>query len=136
MSASPRRTVLGAVTVLVAFTVGVGVGALLFRPALENVEETVRMSAPPALFEGLDLTAEQQARVDSVMAAMRRSTDSLMDETRGDMVERATRARRAIEDVLTPEQAERLQERFETLGPLMIRRIRVNDTLLRVDTIG
>jgi len=28
-----------------------------------------------------------------------------------------------------------LDERFETLGPLMVRRIRVNDTLVRVDTI-
>lgn len=136
MSGRSRPTALGAVTVLVAFAVGVGVGALLFRSAPENVEETVRMGAPPALFEGLELTPEQEERIDSVMAGMRRSTDSLMDETRGDMVERATRARLAIEEVLTPEQVESLAERFETLGPLMIRRIRVNDTLIRVDTIG
>jgi len=136
MSGSSGRPLLGALTVLVAFAVGVGVGAIFVRPAPDDVEETVRMTAPPALFEGLDLTDEQRERVDSVLAAMRGSTDSLMEEARVDMVERATRARRAIEEVLTPEQVERLEERFETLGPLMIRRIRVNDTLVRVDTIG
>lgn len=135
MSAPRRPVLLGGLTVAAAFLVGVGTGALLFRTAPEQVEETVRMTAPPALFEGLALTDEQQERIDSILAAMRRSTDSVMDDTRVDMVDRATRARRAIEEVLTPEQVESLEERFETLGPLMIRRVRVNDTLLRVDTI-
>lgn len=135
MSAPRRPVLVGGLTVAAAFLVGVGTGALLFRTAPEQVEETVRMTAPPALFEGLALTDEQQERIDSILAAMRRSTDSVMDDTRVDMVDRATRARRAIEEVLTPEQVESLEERFETLGPLMIRRVRVNDTLLRVDTI-
>jgi hypothetical protein len=119
----------------VAFAVGLGTGYLLFGGQPEDVEVTKVAITPPALFEGLDLTADQEAAVDSILGAMRSSTDSLMDEARLDLTGRALRARAAIERVLTPEQAARLEERFETLGPTMVRRVRVNDSLIRVDTI-
>lgn len=130
---SRRPIALGGLTVLVAFLAGLGAGALLFGSDGGNGQT----ATPPqrGLFEDLHLTADQERQIDSIMGVMRRSTDSLMDEARVDLTARATRARQAIEGVLTPEQAALLDERMRDLGPFIMRRVQINDSLVRVDTI-
>lgn len=105
-----RTTLLGALAVVVAFLTGVGVGALVFGDDPEP--PTTRRAPPPALFEGLDLTAEQRAHVDSVVAAAGRTTDAILDDARVELTARATAALRAIEIELTPEQIQTVRERI------------------------
>lgn len=109
--APARRTALfGALALMVAFLTGVGVGALVFGDDPEP--PTTRQTPRPALFEGLDLTAKQQAHVDSVLAAAGRATDAILDDARVELTARATETLRAIEIQLTPEQIETVKDRI------------------------
>lgn len=132
---SNRTLYLGAATVIVAFLAGLGAGAVLFRGPGDVPARDTMDAGPPALFDALDLTPDQQVRIDSILDTVRQSTDSIMAEARMQLTWRATRARDAIEELLDPRQADQLEERFQTLGPIMVRRVRINDEPVRVDTI-
>ncbi|MFO7895033.1 MAG: hypothetical protein R6U63_15070 [Longimicrobiales bacterium] len=105
-----RAALLGALALGVAFLAGVGVGALVFGDDPEPL--TPRQAPPPALFEDLDLSAEQRAHVDSVLTAAGRATDAILDDARVELTAQATEALRAIEVELTPEQIETVKDRI------------------------
>ncbi len=67
----------------------------------------------PALFEDLDLTADQQAVVDSVLAATRTATAASLEDARRALTTQAVDALRAIEAVLEPAQIETLKARID-----------------------
>lgn len=104
-----RPALLGALALLVVFLAGVGVGVLVSG---DDPAPTTRRAAPPALFEDLELTAEQRAHVDSVLTATERATDAVLDDARVELTTRATDALRAIETVLTSDQIETVRGRI------------------------
>lgn len=108
--ATGRAVWLGALALAVAFVAGIGVGTLISdRPAAGPAPD------PPsaALFDDLGLTADQQAVVDSVLAATRTATAASLGDTRRELTTRAVAALRAIEAVLDPDQIETLKARIE-----------------------
>lgn len=108
-----RRTVVtGVVALLVAFAAGMGAGTLLTEDA-----ERAPSTPPPALFDGLGLTAEQEAHVDSVLAVTEERTAALLEETRLDLTARATDALEAIDRALTPEQIDTVRARIRRWEP-------------------
>ena len=103
-----RRTmVVGAAALLVAFAAGIGAGTLLTEDA-----DRTPSTPPPALFDGLGLTADQQAHVDSVLAATEERANAVLEETRLDLTTLATDALEAIDRVLTPEQIDTVRTRI------------------------
>lgn len=108
--ATGRAVWLSALTVAVAFVAGIGVGTLVSdRPAAGPPPGP----PSPALFEALELTADQQAVVDSVLAATRTATAASLEDTRRELTTQAVEALRAIEAVLDPDQIETLKTRIE-----------------------
>ena len=111
MSERDRSTLWGATALLAAFLTGVGVGVL----ASDDADATSAAPAP-ALFDDLDLTADQRAHVDSVLAATRAETNAVLEETRLELTTIATEALDGIDPVLTPGQIERVRERIRSHG--------------------
>lgn len=107
---SPRATLLGALAILAAFGVGFGTATLVPEDA---ARAPAAHGPPPALFEDLELTADQRAVVDSVLSATRASTARALEETRMELTAQAVEAIRAIEAVLDPAQIETLKARIE-----------------------
>lgn len=110
-----RPLLMGLATVLVAFLAGLGVGTL------RTDEPAPPPPVPaPGLFDDLDLTPDQQARIDSVVAATRAAADQVLESTRGDLTALATDALNAIDEVLTEEQIETVRSRIENRPPVRL----------------
>ena len=111
MSRARDPALWGAVALVAAFGAGMGVGELLLDG------EDTDASPPPsaALFDGLDLTADQQTAVDSILTDLRFRTDSVIDATREPLTRAAREAQDGIEAVLSPEQAALVRERMRQL---------------------
>jgi hypothetical protein len=120
-----RLRVQGAVVLALVFTAGVLSGAaiehwrVVSRPPelvesvpvrTEQVVENMKMagSGIPVLYEALQLTPEQRTRIQAIMAANRPRTDSILHETWPRLRDLLESVRRQVEQVLTPEQQQRL----------------------------
>lgn len=124
MSPTQRRTRLtGMALLIVTFAAGMLAGTA-FNRVLEAREPQAAARSdcarggrgPHSILGELDLSPEQRARVDSIMARRRQRTDSLW-QADGQRIRAAVDSARAeIRSVLTPEQAaeyERLREQHE-----------------------
>ncbi len=101
----------GAAALAVAFLTGLGVGSLGSDDPPPEPPGPTR-----ALFEDLGLTGDQQAHVDSVLAATQARTGEVLEETRVELTAIATEALDAIDRVLTPEQIETVRARIRAAG--------------------
>ena len=108
---SPTRTRITALaTLLLVFAAGLGSGMTIDwlgggeRAAAERTEhrERGRRSA----LEALDLTAEQQQRIDRILAEKERQTELFWDSAGPRLRQIVHTARAEIRDVLTPAQRE------------------------------
>ena len=81
-------------------------------PPPERVIENMKMarSGIPVTYEALDLTPAQRFQIARIMAANRPRTDSLLRETWPKLRALLDSIQRQVEQVLTPEQRERLAE--------------------------
>jgi Spy/CpxP family protein refolding chaperone len=124
VNATQRRTRLtGMALLIVAFAAGMLAGTATDR-VLSAREPDARAAAdcppdergPHSMFDELDLTPGQRARVDSIMARRRQRTDALWKQD-GQRIRAAVDSARAeIRTVLTPQQAaeyDRLREQHE-----------------------
>ncbi|MEZ4416345.1 MAG: hypothetical protein R3E10_11425 [Gemmatimonadota bacterium] len=112
------RTVLalGTASLLAAFAFGVAIGRFSAGP--HKVTKVVVVDQN-SIFADLDLTAEQQQRIDGVLAELAEWTDSLAAESEGVLEERTARTQAAILEVLTPEQRERYRSRIDSARVIM-----------------
>ncbi len=107
-----RRVRFWAASVLAGmFGAGVAVGFVASRgepasPAGEEVPQADRDSSPPRgwIIDRLDLTSDQRAGVDSVVAEYRRRMSDLQREYRPSFRQMMESANRALMEILTEEQ--------------------------------
>lgn len=99
------------------FISGVVIGALGMH--LFYVQRLMRPGEPPAmtgrlltgyLTRELDLTVEQQAEIREILGASRRQGAQLRQRMRPEVEELMGQTREAIEEILTPEQRQKLDE--------------------------
>lgn len=123
MNATQRRTRLtGMALLIITFAAGMLAGTAFNRvlsarePAGQAARECEYDRGPHSIFDQLDLTPVQRARVDSIMARRRERTDRLWQQD-GQRIRAAVDSARAeIRTVLTPQQAaeyDRLREQHE-----------------------
>jgi Spy/CpxP family protein refolding chaperone len=106
----------GLALLLVVFVVGVLGGMALERVRVTRrapVERTRTMAmrgGMPPMFQHLDLTAEQRARIDTILRDSRPLTDSVLRSSLPRLRAIRDSVRLQIRAVLTPEQQERFDE--------------------------
>lgn len=123
MNTTQRRTRLtGMALLIVTFAAGMLAGTAFTRvlsarePAGQAATKCEDDRGPHSIFDQLELTPVQRARVDSIMARRRERTDSLWQQD-GQRIRAAVDSARAeIRTVLSPQQAaeyDRLREEHE-----------------------
>ena len=124
MNATPNRTRLtGMALLIVTFAAGL-LGGTAFSRVLTAREPAAQAQAecepgkrgPHSIFDELNLTPAQRARIDSIMARRRERTDALWQQDGARIRAAVDSARAEIRTVLDPRQAaeyERLRARHE-----------------------
>jgi Spy/CpxP family protein refolding chaperone len=116
-----RPTTTATLLLMAAFLGGLLSGVLLERTIFGSVAEAHAATEVPAPPEGrpadrtnlvlqLDLTAEQQEAIDSILAEQQQQIRAILGETRPQTRAVLKETRERVDQVLTPEQRDRLRE--------------------------
>lgn len=106
-------------------TAGVVLGVALATARLSTPEppsaDTTAVSVDGDPFGRLDLTDAQRERIDSILADMSATTDSLLSTSREAILAEAKAAEAGIRSVLTPDQEVRFDSLLADLGGIRMR---------------
>ncbi len=108
--------VLGGAILVCGFLIGAGVsGHVLWNRVLHGARSPERMHArvTERLMRSLDLTEDQARQVRAIVDEHRRREAEILEQSRPRLEEEIERMRAEVAAVLTPQQAERWNERME-----------------------
>lgn len=116
-----RPTTTATLLLIAAFVGGLLAGVLVERTLFGSAPEAHAAVESPAPRDGgrdhrgslvrlLDLTAEQEEAIDSILAEQQRQVRAILSETRPQTRAILKETREQVDEVLTPEQREQLRE--------------------------